>query len=182
MMKDRGTEAEIEAPAGSEPDELVWFMDRQVIPAAFALLPGQMASREARALLLAIGLQESEFRARHQGGGGPARGFWQFERAGGVAEILTHKTTGPIIRPICEMLRYAPTMQACHAAIEHNDVLAACFARLLLWVDKRSLPTPLEEAKGWRMYVENWRPGKPGPGRWPANFAEGWRCVKGDIG
>jgi hypothetical protein len=165
--------------------ELIWHLYERVLPDAFSLLPGQMDSREARAMLIAIGLQESDFNARRQGGRGtapgfgPARGFWQFEKMGGVAEILHNTTTGPIIKPICEMLLYDPTPATCHAAIEHNDVLATCFARLLLWVDPRALPSPIEVNKGWRIYNANWRPGKPHPEKWPECFAEGWRIVQG---
>lgn len=165
--------------------ELIWHMHERVIPAALALLPGQMTSCEAKAMLLAIGLQESAFNARRQGGHGtvpgqgPARGFWQFERLGGVAEILTHDSTGPIIAPIARMLLYDPTPTVCHAAIEHCDVLAACFARLLLWVDPRALPTASEAPKGWDIYLRNWRPGKPHPATWPGHFEHAWDMVKG---
>ena len=47
-----------------------------VIPAALHMLPGHMDSPEARAMLLAIGLQESKLTYRRQVGG-PAHGFWQ---------------------------------------------------------------------------------------------------------
>lgn len=166
--------------------ELIWHVHERVVPAALSLLPAQMTSPEARAMLLSIGLQESAFNARRQGGRGtvagqgPARGFWQFERMGGVAEILRHQATGPLIKPIARMLLYEPTPIVCHAAIEHCDVLAACFARLLLWVDPRSLPTSIESAKGWDIYLANWRPGKPHPATWPAYFAQAWRIVRGE--
>ena len=45
-----------------------------VMPAAFSLLPPNMDSREARVMLLAIGMQESRFKHRKQIGG-PAKGF-----------------------------------------------------------------------------------------------------------
>lgn len=163
--------------------ELIDHIRRRSIPAAFDLLPARMASPEAVAMLLAIGLQESAFRARRQGGhgttpgAGPARGFWQFERFGGVKEILTHSVTGPIIRPIAELCLYAPTPETCHAAIEHHDVLAICFARLLLWVDPRALPPATDPETGWRIYLANWRPGKPHPLTWPANFRSAWAYV-----
>lgn len=166
-------------------NDLIWHIHERVIPSALALLPGQMTSPEARAMLLSIGLQESGFNARRQGGRGtvagqgPARGFWQFERMGGVAEILKHDTTGPIIKPIARMLLYEPTPAVCHAAIEHCDVLAACFARLLLWVDPRPLPRRTEADKGWAMYLSNWRPGSPHPAFWIGHFKQAWDIVKG---
>lgn len=173
------------APSINLTDDLIWHIDRYTIPAALGLLPGAMTSPEARAMLLATGLQESEFHARRQGGHGttpgqgPARSFWQFERMGGVAEILTGPTTAPIIIPICRMFLYEPTPAVCHVAIENHDVLAACFARLLLYVDPRTMPSPIETDKGWSIYLKNWRPGAPRPADWPRNFARAWQIVKG---
>lgn len=166
-------------------DELLWHVREHTIPAALALLPGRMDSLEARALMLAIGLQESGFNARRQGGrgtrpgDGPARGFWQFERAGGVAEILTTRTTSEIIRPICRMFLYEPTPLVIHAAIENHDVLAACFARLLIYVDPRALPPETNPSLAWDIYLRNWRPGKPHPHTWPKYYETGWRVAKG---
>ncbi len=159
-------------------NEYVGYLHDWIIPAAFALLPGTMGTREAKALLIAIGLQESAFTQRQQVGG-PARGFWQFEQGGGVTGVLTHPVSGPLIKPICRLLQYDPKPSICHAAIEHNDVLAVCFARLLLWVDRRALSTPMEVHKGWSLYVDNWRPGKPHRTTWDGYFAEAWRVVQG---
>jgi hypothetical protein len=128
-------------------------------------------------MLIAIGLQESRFLYRRQMHDGPARGAWQFERMGGVAGVLDHQKTAPLIAPICELLRYPAESTACHVAIEHNDVLATCLARLLLWMDPRPLPSALEADKGWLIYLATWRPGKPHPETWPAHFAEAWQIV-----
>jgi hypothetical protein len=160
--------------------DLTWYLHQWVFPAAFAVLPGQMNSREARAMLLASGLQESGFAHRKQIGG-PARGFWQFEKDGGVKEILTSPETKALIVPICELLRYEPISLVCHEAITHNDVLAACFARLLLWRDPRALPSPIEADKGWAIYRANWRPGKPHPETWRQHFETAWSVVKGEV-
>jgi hypothetical protein len=160
-----------------------------VIPDALALLPGRMTSHEARAMMLATGLQESEFNARRQGGhgvrpgNGPARGFWQFEKLGGVLEILTATDTRPYVLPVLDLLLYGPQATraqeaaTCHAAIEHNDVLAAVFARLLLWRDPRSLPGPLHADVGWAIYLARWRPGKPHPATWPGYYEQAWKIV-----
>src|SRR5690606_35531315 len=61
----------------------------QAIWPAYALLPSRMDSDRATVMLLAIGLQESRFEHRRQIKG-PARGFWQFERGGGVRGVMTH--------------------------------------------------------------------------------------------
>jgi hypothetical protein len=160
-------------------DNLIWHIHERTIPAALELLPGRMTSPEATAMLLSIGLQESKFQHRRQVGG-PAHGFWQFERMGGVAGVLEHPTTQPIITPICDMLLYPATSLACYTALEHHDVLATCFARLLLWTDARTLPAPHEAAKGWAIYLAQWRPGKPHRDTWNANFDQAWQIVQGE--
>ena len=64
---------------------------RFIVPTAFALLPPTMRSDRATAMLLAIGLQESRFLHRRQFHNGPARGFWMFERGGGITGVLQHE-------------------------------------------------------------------------------------------
>lgn len=142
------------------------FIERAVFPAALGLLPPHMDTRDARVMLSAIGMQESRFRHRRQIGG-PARGFWQFESGGGVHGVLTHHATKPLITPALEVLRYQPG--DCYHAIEHNDVLACVFARLLLWSHPRPLPRDAGEA--WQYYLDTWRPGKPHRGTWDAFYA-----------
>lgn len=175
--------------------DLIWYVHQWVISSAFALLPGQMNTRESRAMMLAIGLHESGFRARVQGGqvrydkvirgSGPARGFWQFERAGGVAEILTSPDTKDLVEPICRMMLYEATPAAVHPALADNDVLAAIFCRLLLWRDPRPMPTPNEQEKGYKIYLRNWRPNPEAAARhagaWSRNFDEAWALVKGET-
>jgi hypothetical protein len=148
------------------------------LPAALALLPPRLDSPPARALLVAIGLQESEFRARRQQPRGPARGFWQFELAGGVAGVLTHAASAPLIHPILETLCVTPAANACHVAIEHNDVLAAVFARLLLWTVPGTLPGPDDPAGGWHQYLRGWRPGAPRPESWVVNYRRAWAAIE----
>lgn len=155
--------------------DLIWHISQHTLPAAFALLPGRMGSSEAAALLLAIGLQESGFTARRQRGG-PARGFWQFEVAG-VAGVLTHPVTAPILRPLVRLCLVPETAVGCQAALEYHDVLAACCARLLCYVDARPLPGVHDAHTGWSIYVQNWRPGRPRPEAWADNYATGWRLL-----
>lgn len=174
--------------------DLVWHIHQWVISAAFSLLPGQMNSREARAMMLAIGFHESAFQARVQGGSvrnghvvrgdGPARGFFQFERGGGTAEILTSPDTKDIAIPICRMFLYEPTPAVVHPVLADNDVLAAVFCRLLLWRDTRPMPSPIESEKGYDIYRRNWRPNPDAAARhanaWTENFARAWAIVKGE--
>jgi hypothetical protein len=138
------------------------------LPAAAALLPPQMDTPAARVMLLAIGLQESRFEHRRQLGGGPARGFWQFEKGGGVAGVLAHPASRGRATAVCMALCYPDSVPVVYDALADNDVLAAAFARLLLW----TLPAPLATTAGdgWRQYLEAWRPGMPRPATWAASY------------
>ena len=53
--------------AGRQPMTTADYVARHVLPAAFALLPPQMDSPQARAMLMAIGWQESRFSHRRPG-------------------------------------------------------------------------------------------------------------------
>lgn len=152
---------------------------RFVLPAAYALLPPQMNSPAATALLLAIGLQESKFLHRAQIGG-PARGFWQFERGGGVQGVMAHPSTGALVRRALRELRYeriANSPTDLHALITDNDTVAAVFARLLLWTVPGRLPNRNEADYGWKCYLSGWRPGKPHRSTWDAYFVSAWQRV-----
>lgn len=154
------------------------------LPAAYALLPVEMGSSEASALLLAIGLQESRFLARRQVQQGPARGFWQFER-GGIAGVLRHPLTADHAKAALRALRYGDVAAAnatrkiiaCHTIVEHSDTLACVFARLLLWTLPAALPGRQEPQRAWQQYLDAWRPGKPHAATWEAFYAEAWDRV-----
>lgn len=139
---------------------------QQAIEPAYALLPAAMRSKEATLMPLAIGLQESRFEHRRQIGG-PARGFWQFERGGGVRAVLRHPVTKIHAITLCAARGVRPVAADVYAALEHDDVLAAGFARLLLYSDPAPLPALGDEAGAWAYYLRNWRPGKPHPQTWP---------------
>jgi len=157
---------------------------RYTIPQALGLLPKAMDSLPARAMLLAIGLQESRFLYRFQGSqtfsrsdDGPAGGFWMFEPAG-VRAVLAHRyAKGPIIEAAAR-LRYTTianmNSEQVVGILEDNDVLACVFARCLLWTHASDLPLEEEQGKGWRQYTDLWRPGRPRPETWPALYSEAW--------
>lgn len=149
-----------------------------IVPAAYSVLPKEMRSDRATAMLLSIGLQESRFTHRVQIGG-PANGFFMFEAGGGVHGVLTHPATQKHARMALVMLCYPASMTttAIHAALEHNDVLAAVFARLLLWTVPAALPGQHEPEKAWSQYLDSWRPGRPHPLAWPENYAVAWDAV-----
>lgn len=153
------------------------LLDNAIYP-ALALLPEQMNSLQAIALMIAIGLQESELRYRLQAGG-PARGYWQFERGGGVQGVLTHPATAFHIQSVLVGLDYPTnaTSNNCYNAIAHNDILAASFARLLIWSNPDALPDEGEAQRAWNYYIECWRPGKPHVETWGKNFRDAWELV-----
>lgn len=145
-----------------------------IIPAAFSCLPEAMNTENAGALLLAIGLQESRFLNRRQLHG-PARGFWQFE-VGGVRGVMEHDRTILPIATVIAGLRYDHTDPPAEVQrlLEHNDILAAAFARCLLWTLPEALPGEGDPDAGWACYVKAWRPGKPHRESWDAYFAQAW--------
>lgn len=157
---------------------MIDLVHRVIVPASLSLLPSEMDSRPARALLLAIGLQESRFLHRRQVRG-PARGYWQFEAGGGVRGVLRHRATAAHAQRILAALRYGPDppVEAVHAALEHNDILACVFARLLLWTTPGVLPNETAPDLAWQTYVSAWRPGKPHPETWAAFYEEAWERV-----
>lgn len=144
-----------------------------ILDAAMALLPPSMDSLESRAMLYAIARQESRLQYRRQIGG-PARGFWQFEQGGGVRGVVEHTSTRVLLLSVLEQLRYEPVVPVLYAVIEHNDILAAVFARLLLYTVPQKLPGPDDVEEGWRQYLWAWRPGKPHPQTWAEFYREGW--------
>jgi hypothetical protein len=132
---------------------------------ALALLPARMDTPAARVMLLAIGLQESRFLHRRQIGG-PARGFWQFELGGGVRGVLKHVASRELAQKVCRDRNVIATESAVYEALDDDDVLACCFARLLLWTDPKALPAVGEVDDSWALYLRTWRPGKPHRHTW----------------
>jgi hypothetical protein len=160
---------------------------RFTIPAAYSLLPVEMRSEKATAMLLTIALQESAFAERKQINGS-ARGFWQFELLG-LKAVMRHPRTKPaadaVIDALCYRLpRHGPAQQATavHDALADNDTLACGFARLLLWTLPVSLPGPDEAQRAWQQYLDAWRPGKPHPATWNHHYAEAWGRVQAAAG
>lgn len=147
---------------------------RYIVPAAYSLLPGEMASERATAMLLAIGLQESGFEHRYQIPIAHARGFWQFEQAG-LQGVLHHAATADHASNVCWRLGYrAISAESLHPAIQHNDVLACALARLLLWTLPAALPGMDDHEDAWHQYLSAWRPGKPRPDGWPRHYHRAW--------
>lgn len=129
----------------------------------------------AEKYLLAIGLQESRLLETLQraSGGRPmptlARGFWQFEKGGGVRGVLTHGST-VWFRQLLLEADWPLTEDALHYALAYNQHLAASAARALLWTDSQALRD--QEGYAWEYYKRVWAPGKPKPATWGAFWQE----------
>lgn len=152
-----------------------------ILAPALALLPAKMDSKLARIMLLAIGLQESRFEHRRQvlngGGKGPAASFWQMERGGGVRGVINHSASKDLARQVCAARGVAPTEMAVWQAMEHDDILGACFARLLLWTHPKPMPDNADDAYSY--YLAVWRPGKPKPATWPDFYRQAQKTIYG---
>lgn len=160
--------------------------ERAIAP-ALALLPAKMTSPQAELMLLAIGLQESRLTHRRQIGG-PARGLWQFERGGGVAGVLRHAASREHALSVCDARSVAPVPEQVYQRLEHDDVLAAGLARLLLFTDPAKLPGLGDEEGAWQLYLRTWRPGAFTRGtaakraelrqKWARNYAQALEVVR----
>ena len=146
----------------------------QAIEPALLLLPARMESAEAVVMLLAIGLQESRFEHRRQlitiiqegekviVPEGPAKSFWQAEQGGGMVTGLLRyhdAKVRDVVHGLCAVRGVAPAARDVWEAIEHDDVLAAGLARLLLYTDPARLPGLGDEEGAWQLYLRTWRPG-----------------------
>ena len=156
---------------------------RTMIAPGLSLLPSVMDSFAARRMLVCIGLQESDFLHRRQIQG-PARGWWQFE-IGGTRGVLEHHASKLYAWDVAEKIGYRNAdAHALYLTLEHNDLLASTFARLLLWRLPMALPETAEAA--WGQYLDAWRPGaqrnpdgswKPTPLKWVKHWASATEAV-----
>ncbi len=134
---------------------------------------------DAACLSVAIAWQESGAKARDQGDPailGPATGKWQFEKMGGVWEVLNDAKLKPISTALCQRAGISPQPEPVWRlfASASGDELACAFARLLIWKDPAPLPamTPGSEQAAYDYYKRRWRPGADRRTAW----TESWRC------
>ena len=141
-----------------------------------ANIGGPAPTDDVRRFLLCIALQESgpELSARYQNSPsstpGAAKGFFQFEAGGGCRGVLTNQATETLAKQLCEECAVLAEQSAVWRALEGHDLLAVGFARLLVYSD--ASPLPQNEQEGWAYYMRTWRPGRPDPDRWTANWAQ----------
>jgi hypothetical protein len=163
------------------------FYHRMMHPGLTRLheLGGPAVIPEANRILIAIAMQESgDFRSRYQvlntGNAGAARGWWGFEKGGGVHGVMTHQATRELARRLCEDCAIHWDLGAIWRALEGHDPLAVGFSRLLLWSDPHPLPVTADAA--WECYRSRlWRPGKPHPDEWPRRWAAADAAVRDQV-
>jgi len=109
-------------------------------------------------MVLATMKQESALAHRKQVGG-PAKGLAQFERGGGVHGVLNHHASAKLAAAVCDARGVEPLAGPVYDALETDDILAACFARLLLLTDPAPLPAVGDIEGAFETYVHSWRPG-----------------------
>ena len=158
-----------------------------IIEPAMGLLDRRLETAAASAMMVAIALQESALTARvqvldagkpwWQSRPGPAHGLWQFECGGGLTAVMGNAATKAIVDPVITQLNYPFDRTIIHDAIIHNDLLAAVFARALLYSAPWPLPGPDSPTEGWRQYLWAWRPGKPHESTWARNYRIAWELV-----
>ena len=153
---------------------------KSAFPLAFLSLPPALESKDAWRFLIAIALQEGRFDVRMQYGGGPARGWFQFERIG-VAEVALNRHSKRLLQDSLSGLGLAPLAEALNGPVAvRNDAIdtlyqglafsesvAVVVARLALWRLPKALPGESDVEGAWVQYaVDIWRPGKPHRETW----------------
>ncbi len=142
---------------------------------ALSILPPKMNTPEAKALCIAIALQESRLTNRRQIKG-PAKSYAMFEM-NGIFGVLKHPASRPHAYRLCTALDLSIVPEAVHEAIEHNDILCAGFTRLLLYTLPAEIPGRNGAPAAWLMYLSAWRPGKPHPLTWQACYDTAWDVI-----
>ena len=158
---------------------LLAAFNKTVLSAAMALLPHNFDTPQARVMLVAIGLQESEL-CYHIQCNGPAHGLWQFEQVG-IQGVFDDPRTHDLALAVCQSMGIDPTASAVYAELPQNDILAAAFARLCLWSDPQALPALGDVNGSWDCYIRNWRPGKPRLEAWPVNYSKALAAIQGET-
>jgi hypothetical protein len=142
-----------------------------------------LGGARAEVMLLAIAGQESALQHRFQVHG-PARGFWQFERGGGLKGVLMHKATARIMDATLKELGIwghggIDSDGDAWDALPYSELLQVTAARCLLWTDPQPLPEVGDEQLAWAYYLRCWRPGKPRCDDWTTHYRAALQAVRG---
>ena len=144
--------------------------------AAMALLPAHLTCAESKAMLIAIAMQSSQFSFRRELMGHD-RSFWALGAQTHIKVVAEHELTRGPIAAVCDALCYDTSVFSAYMAVEHNDILACAYARLLLSLVPGKLPSRDQPQLGWDQYLAVWRPSHPRPEPWPVHFRRAWDAV-----
>lgn len=135
-----------------------------VIVPAFEHLPSEMDSPEARLIVLATGVQETQYQTRQQVDG-PARGLFQAQY-NFILDLMHNPASGNHVWNLCGVMGITYGSHAMFDALLRDDPFAACMCRLGFWCDPRPLPDVGDVLGAWGAYERVQRPGKPSYTRW----------------
>jgi hypothetical protein len=95
-----------------------------------------------------------------------------------VRGVIMHATTRGLAQAVCKARGVPATTDAVYASLDQDDVLAAAFARLLLWTDPKPLPALGELESAWELYARTWRPGKPHRQTWDGLYNRAMQAAR----
>lgn len=121
-------------------------------------------------LLLTIAGVETAWGARVQVPGGQARGFWQCQKDGAIANAMARRLL--TCRRVCDTLCVPCDIDTIFEAIAWNDALAFAIARVALDCDPNPIPSIGDAQNAWATYLRVWRPGKPSEDRFMLAYHE----------
>jgi len=153
----------------------------QHVDAALSVLPARLNSGAARAMLVAIALQESGLRDRRQIGG-PALSYlmWEPGEESALPGVLKHPATKDMARDLIAALDYTGLdAEELRQVTVYDCTLSAGLGRLLLYTLPMALPQRHDSTEGWGQYMQAWRPGRPHPERWSQRWLSAWMVVGG---
>jgi len=151
----------------------------QHVDAALSVLPARLTSGAARAMLVAIALQESDLRHRRQIGG-PALSYlmWEPGEDSALPGVLKHPATKDMARDFIAALDYTGLdAEELRQATVYDCTLSAGLGRLLLYTLPMALPQRHDSTEAWGQYMQAWRPGKGKPERWLTRWLAAWELI-----
>lgn len=178
-------------------------MLNKVVRPALKYLPDAMSSERALVMLVALPGQESNLAHRWQvidlnrpEVRGPARGLYQFElgkkdTGAGVWGVFEHSSSRYWLSQVCAAMGVEFAPRSIWLALETNDLLAVCVARLLLFTDPKPLPPIPDPEAAFQYYLRNWRPGAWTNGtaaaraklraKWGGHYGRAYNAVRGSL-
>jgi len=152
----------------------------EVIYPALVVLPSNMDTSAAHAMLLAAALHQSglHWRRAHNDTreAWPERSFWGLTEAD-IRAALTDPNTDDLAAMACREAKLAPVTRTVHRALEQGayDRLACQLARLRLWSDPKPLPRARYDAEGeaFLCFTRTFQPRE----RRASNWREYWRAA-----